>query len=664
MTRQYSLTARRLILVVAATLVASLALATAGAQAVVVNDGGTYYGVALVPSGVASPGVLPNTLQVPNPSGPCNDPSLAPDLTWQTTGLVSPLCYHGGAVLTGNETYVLTWDPDRRYWSTTKQYVEQFLSDVGTASGTFGSPFALTPQYTGTNGRAANVSLFAGGCTDYGNPTGDPSQGGNACQFGANRSAGTGYNYPIDDPNIGHNNCYATGNNAWGATPNGPLNAGGPNDVCLTDADIKAELQRSLPQMGLPAGNAVKSGIQLQPLVDVLLPSGVEVCLDSAGLNSAGRVCSANSAAPGSGPHAPLAQFCSYHSQVQLGNQEVTYVVQPWTANWGQGTGCDDSDAPNITLPVDVTKLAQQVADKLVSPLSQGELAAITDPGLDAWYGYDIAENGTEINDNGCAQLGGGALDNVTLNGTTYALQREFNNAGAIETDPNALPCIDWVNLTPTFVVPGPVEPGDNVLFDGSVSASTLMIHNGDYNWSFGDGTTGSGPSVYHQYSKPGNYAVSLSVKDRGGNTANITQTVTVLGTDGQPVNNNPGPGGTTPGSLSVRLQLLPQSFKSVLRNGIGLRVTSNRAANGIATVWITRAAAKRAKIKVGKGRAVRIGIGTVSSITNGTVTLRLHLLKSTATKLARLGHVTLTVRLALVASGNQQSAIDAAGRY
>ena len=664
--RRYSLTARRLILVVAAALIASLALATAGAQAVVVNDGGNYYGVALVPNGPASPGVLPNTtLQVPNPTGSCYDPSLAPDLTWQMHGLVSPLCYHGGAVLTGNETYVLTWDPDRSYWATTKQYVEQFLSDVGTASGSFGSPFALTPQYMGSNGRANNVSLFAGACTDYGNPTNDPSQGGYTCQFGANRSSGAGHNYPLDDPNVGQNDCYATGNNAWGPTPNGPLNTGAGNAICLTDADIKAELQRMLPQMGLPGGNAVKSGIQLQPLVDVLLPAGVEVCLDSTGLNSAGHVCSSNSATPGSGAHAPQAQFCSYHSQVQLGGQEVTYVVQPWSAQWGQGLGCDDADAPNITLPADVTKLAQQVADKLVSPLSQSQLAAITNPGLDAWYGYDSAENGTEINDNGCAGLSGSGLDNVSLNGTTYALQREFNNAGAIETDPNALPCIDWVNLTPTFVVPGPVEPGDNVVFDGSVTASTLMIHNGDYQWSFGDGTTGSGPSVYHQYSKGGNYPVTLSVTDRGGNKASVTQTVTVLGSDGQPVNNTPAPGGSNPsGSLNVHIRLLPQSLKSVLRKGIGMQVSSNKAANGIATVWITRASAKKAGIKVGKTAAVRIGIGTVSSIKNGTVTLHLHLSRATAKKLARLRHVTMTVRLALVAPGNQQSALDAAGHY
>jgi hypothetical protein len=108
----------------------------------------------------------------------------------------------------------------------------------------------------------------------------------------------------------------------------------------------------------------------------------------------------------------------------------------------------------------------------------------------------------------------------------------------------------------------------------------------------------------------------------------------------------------------------MPQSLKGVLRSGITIRVSSNVAANGIATVSISRAAAKRAHIKSGHGAAVRIGLGTVSSITNGTVTLHLHLSRTVAKKLAHLGHVTLTVRLALVAAGNQRFAIDVAGRY
>ena len=244
--RRYSLTARRLILVIASALLASMAIA-ASAQAVLVNDNGTEYGVALTPNTT-----LPAGLQV-STSGSCNDPSLAPDLSWATIGDVSPLCYHGGSVLTSNETYVLTWDPDRRYWATTRQYVEQFLSDVASASGTFGSPFALLPQYTETvNGQlvhAQNKSVFAGGCVDYGNNSG--GQTGYTCQFGANAPSGTGNNYPT-------NGCTPSGTNVWYGDDNGPLGDEpnpASNDVCLTDAQIKTELQDMLPQMGLPGGN-------------------------------------------------------------------------------------------------------------------------------------------------------------------------------------------------------------------------------------------------------------------------------------------------------------------------------------------------------------------------------------------------------------------------
>src|ERR1700733_9192198 len=188
--RRYSLTARRLIFLIASTLIASLAVA-ASTQAVVINDSGTDYGVALVP-GTNLPGNVPAVTS----SGTCTDPSLSPDLQWLTTGLVSPLCYHGGSVLPENETYVLTWDPDRRYWATTRQFVEQFLSDVATSSGGLGSPFAITPQYTMDNGNvsAQNKSVFAGGCIDYGTSAGSPS--GYTCQFGANRPSGTGNDYP------------------------------------------------------------------------------------------------------------------------------------------------------------------------------------------------------------------------------------------------------------------------------------------------------------------------------------------------------------------------------------------------------------------------------------------------------------------------------------
>ena len=53
-----------------------------------------------------------------------------------------------------------------------------------------------------------------------------------------------------------------------------------------------------------------------------------------------------------------------------------------------------------------------------------------------------------------------------------------------------------------------------------------------------------------------------------------------------------------------------------------------------------------------------------MSSVKNGTVTLRLYLSKGMAKKINRLHEVAMTIRLALVAPGGRSTAIVAAGRY
>jgi PKD domain len=641
------------LLATALTFGVSLAAAS-GAQAIVVdmsqvgnlsatvpyNAADQNYGVALAPVGDASSGgqapgnsggVLHSVgIPVVASAAACADPGLSSDLTFLPAPS-SPLCWHGGSVIHNNEVFDLSWDPMRRSWATTRHYVEQFLRDVADGSGTLTSPFAVTPQYTDGNNRAANASVYGGGCVDFGAT-------GGSCQFGDTTASAAGHDYPAQV-------CTPTGNNVWDATPNGPIGTG-PNDVCLTDAQIRGELQSMIPQSGLDLTGHIKPGYT--PLVVLMTPPGVVTCLDAAG-----TLCSANSGS--------TAQFCSYHSQVNVGGTEVNYVVLPWVAHWSRGLICDDSDAPKIPVPVDVSQLATDVGARLVSPLSQGELATLVNPGMDGWR----ASDGSEINDNGCSPVGNSSgLDNEFVNGVQYPLQREFNNAGAIETDPNALPCTPVVNLGPAFVVPSAVNPGDVVQFDGSKTVSTLLVPKANYAWSFGDGTGAVGPSVVHSYGAGGVYNVKLTVTDRGGNVATLTQQINVLGANGQPVSGGPTP--TPPGQgasgLSVHLQLKPQSLKSVLSSGMTVRVTSNQAADGIATVSIPRSAAKRAHIQA-HGAAVRIGLGTVQ-VRNGTATLRVRFSRSAAAKLRKLGHVTLTLRLALVAHGGVHRAYVIAGRY
>ncbi len=748
--RRYSLTTRKLILAVVATLVATLGVATTAAQAIVVNDSGTEAGVSLTPStrGFNLPsGVTPVT-NFAN----CVDPWLSSDLggpTMPTAGL----CDRGGSVIHKNETFALTWDAPmsspwsvHNYWSQTRGYVERFMRDVADASGSLGSPFSLTSQYRDGQGQAQNASAFGGGCIDNG------VAGGAACEFGNVTAAG--HDFPANGCPGGNGDSFAD------------MQAITQNVKCLTDAQVQSELQGLIGQTGI----VPRTQPGYTPLVSLMLPPGVVSCLDASG-----TLCSANnyptppppvlttSATGGdlpaatyeveltydtsnpygqsvpsasqwvttsSGtstitiqppPRAPasmnvtgwyayitgpngftftrvqathsdfatpitianfasdvhggaqpqLTAYCSYHSQVNVGGTQVAYVVQPWSA----GTSCDEPGLP--TIPQDPTPqaLSLAVGARLVSPLSQGEIAAIVNPGLNSWAG----PNGSEIEDNnGCIPLPR-TLDQVTIGSSSqnpYYLQREYNNGAALESDPNtwigSFGCGPGVILTSDFVVPTSVDVGDAVQLDGSASASTLVIPNSGYDWDFGDGTTATGPSVVHTYAKGGDYTVTLTVTDRGGNVDKLSQVIQVLGGNGQAVPGLPtggggGGGGAGSGSgpvLNVHLQMLPQSLKSVLRKGIALRVSSNRAANGVATVWITRAAARRAHIKTGKAAAVRIGLGTVSSITNGTITLRLRLSPTMAKKLRRLGHVTMTVRLALVASGSQRLSIDAAGRY
>ena len=67
------------------------------------------------------------------------------------------------------------------------------------------------------------------------------------------------------------------------------------------------------------------------------------------------------------------------------------------------------------------------------------------------------------------------------------------------------------------------------VQFDGYASSDTdgLVV---DWQWDFGDSTTGSGPNVQHEYATTGSYTATLTVRDDGGLTDTRETHVTVNG--------------------------------------------------------------------------------------------------------------------------------------
>lgn len=88
-------------------------------------------------------------------------------------------------------------------------------------------------------------------------------------------------------------------------------------------------------------------------------------------------------------------------------------------------------------------------------------------------------------------------------------------------------------NVAPTPAIAGPsgTIPGNAITFTGSATdpspADTAAGFT--YAWNFGDGTTGSGPSVTHTYAAAGTYTLTLTATDKEGQVGTKSVTVAVF---------------------------------------------------------------------------------------------------------------------------------------
>jgi len=85
-------------------------------------------------------------------------------------------------------------------------------------------------------------------------------------------------------------------------------------------------------------------------------------------------------------------------------------------------------------------------------------------------------------------------------------------------------------DTTPPVAKAGPnqtITEDDPLTLDASASSDNIGIIN--YEWDFGDRTTGTGMTTTHTYPNPGTYTVTLTVRDKAGNNATDSATITVL---------------------------------------------------------------------------------------------------------------------------------------
>ncbi|MBK8756846.1 MAG: PKD domain-containing protein [Actinomycetales bacterium] len=191
-----------------------------------------------------------------------------------------------------------------------------------------------------------------------------------------------------------------------------------------------------------------------------------------------------------------------------------------------------------VTLTVTDDLGAVSTASQVIATDNKAPVAAFTATGspqhvaVDASASHD--EDGTvtayswDFGDGTASVSGVTAAHDYAAAGTYQVTLTVTDDLGATATSTQAV-TVESINQLPTadFTVSG----GELVMgYDGSSSSDPDGSIVG-YAWTFGDGTTGTGPVVSKTYTAPGNYQVTLTVTDNRGGIATKTSTVWVTGT-------------------------------------------------------------------------------------------------------------------------------------
>ena len=317
------------------------------------------------------------------------------------------LLYFGGPVMTSNTNYTLYWSPSgsSAYPAGYRAGVDRYLEDLAHDSGGFQNVDSVATQYTNSEGEAvAYDSHFAGAILDT-----DP--------------------YP----------------------PNGCKKA----PICLTDAQLQAEIDSYVTAHGLPK--------DLQHEYFLLTPPGVEDCF-----SSSGGECSAASKSP---------TYCAYHGSFASGKGTIVYSNDPYVTGV---EGCDDGEHPNEG-PAD---------GALEGGLSHEHNESITDPELNAWYGPEGYENGDKCRTFVAASEFGtplgtapdGSRYNQLIDGREYWYQQEWSNEGSTCKQRLAVGAPQVSKLKPKS---GPALGGTSVTIAGSGLGEASAVRFGAASASF-----------------------------------------------------------------------------------------------------------------------------------------------------------------------------------
>ncbi len=209
------------------------------------------------------------------------------------------------------------------------------------------------------------------------------------------------------------------------------------------------------------------------------------------------------------------------------------------------GVGQTDTDTTTVTLVAG----APPVADP-GGPYTPGEAAAScnqwtvafdgtgsTDDNAIYTYTWDFGDGSTGTGATPTHTYAAPGTYTVTLTVTDHALQTDTATT-TVTTTPGAPPVADAGG---PYTVDETAASGGlwTVTLDGTGTTDDNGIC--DYQWDFGDGATGSGPTPSHQYAAAGDYTITLTVRDHAHQANSATGIVHVTVND-PPVAAHGGP--------------------------------------------------------------------------------------------------------------------------
>jgi hypothetical protein len=158
------------------------------------------------------------------------------------------------------------------------------------------------------------------------------------------------------------------------------------------------------------------------------------------------------------------------------------------------------------------------------------------------------------------------------------------------------------------------------------------------YVWSFGDGGAAGGPKVSHTFAAAGTYAVTVTVRDAGGKTGTATLSVVVAA----PAQRVAAAVPEAAAIVSVRSATLTR----FARRGLAAVVSCGSADSARASLWVSRAAARKLGL-----RSRRIGAAAVRCDAGSSATVRVKPARAVRKRLAGRKRA-LRVQLRLSAGG------------